>query len=1054
MIKHLLLTLLLIFALCAPAWALDVIPGVKGWGSDTRASYAGLTEHDNLTVTFADANPDTISATGIHVGLVAGDTIEIEDSTDNNDVFMIASVATGVLTLVAGDALTAEGPTANVEVYEKPTICVVDSLTLDDAAANSTRNGVPVKTGGLETFLDWKKDNKLIIFEVSGVMTASKILKIASNGSETSNSVMISGQTAPSPGVNLHHTSFRIGVDDFVMQHMRIRTGDETTTWTDAPLSSRDSLAVLNPDASYCDINPNYVVIDSCSLAWGVDELIAFNRPNASSIGTILVNNCLLGEGFESAAVEDDMAKVALSRAYSANFLGNLMVSNRRRMPFSKDNYHTIAGNVIYNPTEFNIMMDTREYSTHVAVVGNVILDGPTTLIRSQAVSHTPTFMASNTADLATGSEYYFMNNRSGSNNPTLNDASDWTYVYNHGVKDIINYRITTEPAGWWASGYTAPTITTTNDFQTLVDDVLSIAGARASDRDAVDTRLVTEAGSGSISSAGTGGSIKTTNTDVTFPTLAENTRNVGTGMPAVIGIYTIGNIPSDPHGDDDTDGYTNLEEWLHNLHYAARDSIGGSSDDFKAWWKFEDTPGILVDSEGDYTLTDHGTVVNVAGKVGEAADFTPDGDYFTNSGATNDYNWDTSKKCTICAWVNIDNFPGAGEFHQIFSKGTDGGSDYVFSIYVNENGRLGSCFCVNANHETYECEVYGSANMVEDQWYHVCVSINDSGATVNGLADKEMRIRIWDDTESEFLGTPGGDEETPLLDDNWVTDGGGDTHIGSYGAANYWDGMIDEMRAYDDILTADEMDTIRTSATTISKFYHCDAAGDEVAANGGTTYTAGESCYLCIDASGGSIFRATGALSNLQIGTDSTYPDKEEWNYYSGIETGTLIFCRIIQAGDRDLDLQAEGTAEGTGLIHGATTLVDLGGTEINYALPQADPDGDNIIIAAPSTAADPFTIGSGLDLDKISDLGYQLANDIYRYMEPVTDNVDIIVNGVTITGIGRSQLNTGTLTFTGDNNYVRCVRFSGGVTDNGSGNTYPPVCQRGRSRMGLNVR
>ena len=107
---------------------------------------------------------------------------------------------------------------------------------------------------------------------------------------------------------------------------------------------------------------------------------------------------------------------------------------------------------------------------------------------------------------------------------------------------------------------------------------------------------------------------------------------------------------------------------------------------------------------------------------------------------------------------------------------------------------------------------------------------------------------------------------------------------------------------------------------------------------------------------------------------------------------------------------------------------------------------------VANPSTSADPLTFGTGGNLDKISDLVGQVNNDVYRYLVPITDNVNITADSVLITGIGRTQVNTGTLTFTGDNNHVRCVNFSGAITYTGTGNTYHPICQRGPSKMGMN--
>jgi hypothetical protein len=73
---------------------------------------------------------------------------------------------------------------------------------------------------------------------------------------------------------------------------------------------------------------------------------------------------------------------------------------------------------------------------------------------------------------------------------------------------------------------------------------VLANAGARPADRDPVDARVVEQVRTRT-------GSIPASQTDVGgWPDLAENRREL--------------TVPTSPNGDNDGDGYTNLEEWLH----------------------------------------------------------------------------------------------------------------------------------------------------------------------------------------------------------------------------------------------------------------------------------------------------------------------------------------------------------------------------------------------------------------------------------------------------------------------------------------------------------
>ena len=75
---------------------------------------------------------------------------------------------------------------------------------------------------------------------------------------------------------------------------------------------------------------------------------------------------------------------------------------------------------------------------------------------------------------------------------------------------------------------------------------MLGHAGARPADRDAVDHRIIAEV-------EGRTGKIIDSQVEVGgWPHLAENVR-----------VLT---LPTDPKGDVDGDGDTNLEEWLHEL--------------------------------------------------------------------------------------------------------------------------------------------------------------------------------------------------------------------------------------------------------------------------------------------------------------------------------------------------------------------------------------------------------------------------------------------------------------------------------------------------------
>jgi len=89
---------------------------------------------------------------------------------------------------------------------------------------------------------------------------------------------------------------------------------------------------------------------------------------------------------------------------------------------------------------------------------------------------------------------------------------------------------------GAWPEGLVARDAANGGIFDWVLNDV----GAFPLSRDSLDARLVNDTRNR------TGGMINST----TFPTLAQNQRTL--------------TLPANPNSDDDGDGYTNLEEWLH----------------------------------------------------------------------------------------------------------------------------------------------------------------------------------------------------------------------------------------------------------------------------------------------------------------------------------------------------------------------------------------------------------------------------------------------------------------------------------------------------------
>ena len=189
----------------------------------------------------------------------------------------------------------------------------------------------------------------------------------------------------------------------------------------------------------------------------------------------------------------------------------------------------------------------------------------------------------------------------------------------------------------------------------------------------------------------------------------------------------------------------------------------------------------------------------------------------------------------------------------------------------------------------------------------------------------------------------------------------------------------------------------IDTSAIDFSAgaFYHCNSSGTQIDTE--TTYTTGETCYVCVDSDGDYVWFNEGPLSNVKKGMSYGYPSDEQfWSYYDGISTGTLIFYHTVTAGERGTDIKSSDDGGSTYVItHGDTKLINHAGTEASsYAVAQQDPAGGNVIFSAPLSGANAVTVGSGGDYATMAAaktaLDHFLATDEFEALADTSEDFD----------------------------------------------------------------
>jgi hypothetical protein len=351
---------------------------------------------------------------------------------------------------------------------------------------------------------------RVIVFEVSGHIDLTAFLRI------TQPYVTIAGQTAPSPGVTLRNAGISVETNDVLIQHLRIRVGDSTTGATP---NVRDGFQLLGP-------NGHNIVLDHLSISWAIDENTSTWYADG---GDLTISNSIIAEGLYDSLHSDGPHSFGMFLGFAKNVsvLGNLLAHNFEHNPGIQGGASVVfANNVVYDwgTPQAGFVMEYQDMGPlALAAVGNVYLPGPNTPPAAKA------WLVD--ATVPDGTRLFISDNRLGDAVP----LDPWTLVQNDATPNVAALS-----APLWPNGFTALASSATRT------NVLANAGARPADRDAVDERIVQQVASG------TGGYVNAPADVGGWPTLAENVRVL--------------ELPADPSGDEDEDGYTNAEEWLQQF--------------------------------------------------------------------------------------------------------------------------------------------------------------------------------------------------------------------------------------------------------------------------------------------------------------------------------------------------------------------------------------------------------------------------------------------------------------------------------------------------------
>lgn len=373
---------------------------------------------------------------------------------------------------------------------------------------------------------------RTIIFDIGGTIRLESPLVIRRG------QITIAGQTAPGGGVTLAGQPLEVQADDVVIRYVRSRLGDAGAVEGDAVSINRG----------------RRIILDHLSASWSVDEtLSASNRysPPERGLYDVTVQWSIISESLnQSVHSEGAHGYGSLIRGgFGARFSfhHNLWAHHRARMP---------------RPGNYNGV--------------DIDPDGPVMEFRSNVFFNWGGGHAGYDADEAQAVAYAFIDN---------------SYVAGPDSRAAIAFEESNRLARAWFSGNTMNGVEPADPWSLVVGDIPEgyhltappevapvqadpaasayervLAGAGASRvRDAVDQRVVADV------RAGTGGLIDSQEQVGGWPELDAGTPwtdTDGDGMPddweAARSLDPAD--PSDGPADPDSDGWTNLEDWLNSL--------------------------------------------------------------------------------------------------------------------------------------------------------------------------------------------------------------------------------------------------------------------------------------------------------------------------------------------------------------------------------------------------------------------------------------------------------------------------------------------------------
>jgi len=301
------------------------------------------------------------------------------------------------------------------------------------------------------------------------------------------------------------------------------------------------------------------VVIDHCSFSWSIDEIASTWGPHDD----ITFTNNIFAEPLNDSLHPQHDGTGRMPHGYgvlfgpadnsSITFVGNLMAHIVERNPLSRATELVMVNNLIYNRGHLNVDLASEDDRvSKSSVVGNEFLLGP-----SSKVDTKPIFVRTNGAySLIPGSRVYVHDNRA------PDTGSSYSALVTLTGGNVIPNLMTQTTAPVWNSGLVARTTAES----TVYTRVLRYAGARPTDRDSVDKRIVASVRNRNgqiINCVAPNGTTRCSKNAGGWPKYGKNNRKL--------------TLPSN-QSSIASNGYSNLENWLNSMDRSMNGAVQSSS--------------------------------------------------------------------------------------------------------------------------------------------------------------------------------------------------------------------------------------------------------------------------------------------------------------------------------------------------------------------------------------------------------------------------------------------------------------------------------------------